>query len=194
MAGSAISFVQVEHWFDSGGDRPVRVLERTNLHVPSGQFVALIGPSGCGKTTLLNMVSGLIEPRAGEVMVNGAKPQVGAPQCRLPVRARCAGSLAHRGRQRLAGARIPQRAAGAAPPHDRPRARRGGARRVRRFLPLAAVARHAPAGRARPHAGARTRHAADGRAVLRRSTRRRASCCRSSLSSCGRRAGAPSSW
>jgi NitT/TauT family transport system ATP-binding protein len=78
MAGSAISFANVEHWFDSSGDRPVRVLERTNLRVATGEFVALIGPSGCGKTTLLNMVSGLVEPRLGEVLVNGAQPQVGA--------------------------------------------------------------------------------------------------------------------
>jgi NitT/TauT family transport system ATP-binding protein len=78
MAGSAILFAEVEHWFGSGADNSVCVLERTNLHVTSGEFVALIGPSGCGKTTLLNMVSGLIEPSAGEVLVNGVRPQVGA--------------------------------------------------------------------------------------------------------------------
>jgi NitT/TauT family transport system ATP-binding protein len=78
MPGSSITFAQVEHWFDTGADNVVRVLERTNLHVGAGEFVALIGPSGCGKTTLLNMVSGLVEPRCGEVLVNGARPQVGA--------------------------------------------------------------------------------------------------------------------
>jgi NitT/TauT family transport system ATP-binding protein len=78
MPGSSITFSQVQHWFDNVDDSVVRVLERTNLHVGSGEFVALIGPSGCGKTTLLNMVAGLVEPCAGEVLVNGARPQVGA--------------------------------------------------------------------------------------------------------------------
>jgi NitT/TauT family transport system ATP-binding protein len=81
MAGSPISFTDVEHWFDATGDRggTVRVLERTNISIRSGEFVAIIGPSGCGKTTLLNMVSGLIIPGRGTVLVNDRPPMVGAP-------------------------------------------------------------------------------------------------------------------
>jgi len=42
-----------------------------SLKVGAGEFVSLIGPSGCGKTTALRIVTGLLEPTAGEVDVDG---------------------------------------------------------------------------------------------------------------------------
>ena len=42
-----------------------------NLEVGQGELVALLGPSGCGKTTTLRMVAGLLEPSAGQIVVNG---------------------------------------------------------------------------------------------------------------------------
>jgi putative ABC transport system ATP-binding protein len=49
----------------------VRVLNGISLHVPEGEFVALMGPSGSGKTTLLNLVAGIDRPTSGTVVVNG---------------------------------------------------------------------------------------------------------------------------
>lgn len=43
-----------------------------SLVVPSGRVVALLGPNGAGKTTLLSAVSGLLRPRSGRVLLNGA--------------------------------------------------------------------------------------------------------------------------
>lgn len=81
MAGSLISISNVEHWFDAreGSGAPVRVLEQTSLQIASGEFVAIVGPSGCGKTTLLNMVSGFVQPQRGTVQMNGKAAKVGAP-------------------------------------------------------------------------------------------------------------------
>ncbi len=81
MAGSSIQFREVEHWYRAPGTRAdaLRVLERTTVAVESGEFVALIGPSGCGKTTLLNMVSGLVVPVTGQVLINQRVPRMGAP-------------------------------------------------------------------------------------------------------------------
>jgi ABC-type polar amino acid transport system ATPase subunit len=48
------------------------VLSDVDLHVPSGQFVAVVGRSGCGKSTLLRLIAGLDEPTAGAIEVKGA--------------------------------------------------------------------------------------------------------------------------
>lgn len=53
------------------GAREVRALDRVNLTVSSGEFVAIMGPSGSGKSTLRNLASGLDTPSEGEVFVEG---------------------------------------------------------------------------------------------------------------------------
>lgn len=47
------------------------IIENFNLSIEKGEFVTIIGSSGCGKTTILKMVNGLVEPVAGEVLVEG---------------------------------------------------------------------------------------------------------------------------
>jgi ABC-type nitrate/sulfonate/bicarbonate transport system ATPase subunit len=49
----------------------VSVLSNLNLTVRSGEVVMLVGPSGCGKTTILNLLSGHIQPAAGAIKTNG---------------------------------------------------------------------------------------------------------------------------
>ena len=45
-------------------------LEGINLTVDENQFISIVGPSGCGKTTLLSIISGLIPPDKGKVLIN----------------------------------------------------------------------------------------------------------------------------
>ncbi|HEY5872624.1 MAG TPA: ABC transporter ATP-binding protein [Gaiellaceae bacterium] len=53
------------------GKRGVTALQDIDLEVGPGEFISLIGPSGCGKSTLLRVVGDLVEPSAGEILVNG---------------------------------------------------------------------------------------------------------------------------
>jgi len=46
------------------------VLESVNLYIPRGKSVGFSGPSGAGKTTVIDIILGLLEPTAGEVLVD----------------------------------------------------------------------------------------------------------------------------
>jgi NitT/TauT family transport system ATP-binding protein len=62
----------VRHAFPSRGSA-VRVLWDLDLTVHASEFIAVVGPSGCGKTTMLAMIGGLVQPRAGEITLDGVK-------------------------------------------------------------------------------------------------------------------------
>ncbi|MBR6741633.1 MAG: ABC transporter ATP-binding protein, partial [Clostridia bacterium] len=47
------------------------VLDGLNLTIPAGKIVGLLGPNGCGKSTLIKLVSGLLQPDSGEILVDG---------------------------------------------------------------------------------------------------------------------------
>jgi ABC-type Fe3+/spermidine/putrescine transport system ATPase subunit len=47
------------------------VLDRLDLALPAGKFLALLGPSGCGKTTLLRLVGGYLKPTVGRIFLHG---------------------------------------------------------------------------------------------------------------------------
>jgi ABC-type nitrate/sulfonate/bicarbonate transport system ATPase subunit len=61
-----IDIRDVSHAFRLQGST-LEVLDKINLSVAAGEFVALLGPSGCGKSTLLRLVSGLDQPTAGSI-------------------------------------------------------------------------------------------------------------------------------
>ena len=53
---------------DFGG---LRVVSDLDLHVDEGEIVSVIGPNGAGKTTLFNLVTGIYEPTAGDILFAG---------------------------------------------------------------------------------------------------------------------------
>jgi putative ABC transport system ATP-binding protein len=60
----------------ASGASTVEAVRGVNVELKVGEMVAIMGPSGCGKTTLLNVLSGIDVPNAGNVTVNG-KPLFG---------------------------------------------------------------------------------------------------------------------
>ncbi|WP_266064491.1 ABC transporter ATP-binding protein [Brucella intermedia] len=46
-------------------------VDQVSLDIAPGSLIALLGPSGCGKTTCLRMMSGLVEPSSGEILIDG---------------------------------------------------------------------------------------------------------------------------
>ncbi|MDG9760303.1 aliphatic sulfonates ABC transporter ATP-binding protein [Pseudomonas sediminis] len=61
----------IENIEKSFGER--QVLKGIDLHIPAGQFVAVVGRSGCGKSTLLRLLAGLDQPSGGQLLAgNGS--------------------------------------------------------------------------------------------------------------------------
>ncbi|KON68809.1 taurine ABC transporter ATPase [Peribacillus butanolivorans] len=54
--------------FDYDG---VEILKNIDLTIKEGEFVVFMGPSGSGKSTLLRLLTGLAQPKKGEILVNG---------------------------------------------------------------------------------------------------------------------------
>ena len=57
-------------------------LDRIDLDIADGEFVAIMGPSGCGKSTLLNVLGMLDSPSSGSYVFNGAEV-AGLPEGKL---------------------------------------------------------------------------------------------------------------
>jgi branched-chain amino acid transport system ATP-binding protein len=50
----------------------VRIVDRVDLAVREGEFLAVIGPNGAGKTSLFDLVSGVRRPTGGAIRLDGA--------------------------------------------------------------------------------------------------------------------------
>ena len=47
------------------------VLRGVSVELRAGEIVVLLGPNGAGKTTLIKALNGMVEPAAGEIVLNG---------------------------------------------------------------------------------------------------------------------------
>ncbi|WP_018898125.1 ABC transporter ATP-binding protein [Rhizobium sp. 2MFCol3.1] len=49
---------------------PVQILKGLTFHANANEFVSFVGPSGCGKSTLFNIITGLLQPDQGSIVVD----------------------------------------------------------------------------------------------------------------------------
>ncbi|MCY8232336.1 ABC transporter ATP-binding protein [Priestia endophytica] len=57
----------------------VEILQDINLTIRKGEFITLMGPSGSGKSTLLRLLTGLAQPKSGEVFVDSVSTKTSLP-------------------------------------------------------------------------------------------------------------------
>jgi ABC-2 type transport system ATP-binding protein len=67
LAGTLKHLVQRKH-------REITAVNRISFSIEPGEIVGFLGPNGAGKTTTLKMLTGLIHPSGGELLVTGHKP------------------------------------------------------------------------------------------------------------------------
>ncbi len=70
MPQVAIQAKGLEKWFGEG-EAKTAALKDVELETHFGEMVYIVGPSGSGKTTLLSVLSGILKPNAGNVLVEG---------------------------------------------------------------------------------------------------------------------------
>jgi NitT/TauT family transport system ATP-binding protein len=81
-AGRTVEIRDLEMVYAAQGRDFIRSLDTVSLEARELEFLSIVGPSGCGKTTLLKIISGLLFPTRGTVLlrnrpVKGPNPNVG---------------------------------------------------------------------------------------------------------------------
>ena len=67
-----LPLLQLHHITKKFGNK--LALDDISLKLPKGKIIGLLGPNGSGKTTLIKLANGLLQPTAGEIVINGLRP------------------------------------------------------------------------------------------------------------------------
>ncbi len=70
MEKLALRAVGLNKWFGDG-EATTFAVKDVSFEARAGEMLYIVGPSGSGKTTLLSMISGILEPNSGEVLIGG---------------------------------------------------------------------------------------------------------------------------
>ncbi len=57
--------------FNMGTDNEATIFSDFSLHINKGECTGILGANGCGKSTLFNIISGVLTPEKGEIILNG---------------------------------------------------------------------------------------------------------------------------
>ncbi len=71
------NLVEVSHLYKAYRGNHYAV-EDVSFVIPRGHIVGILGPNGCGKTSTIKMLTGLLKPSKGEILIDGNRPGVAA--------------------------------------------------------------------------------------------------------------------
>ncbi len=63
----------------------IRALKKIDLNIREGEFYGLLGPNGAGKTTTINILSTILKPDSGEVIINGFNMKTAPKKCKASI-------------------------------------------------------------------------------------------------------------
>jgi len=75
--------LQIRNLTKSFGE--IQAVQNLSLNILSGEVFGLLGPNGAGKTTTINMISGILKPDSGEVLLRGQALQTGDAKTRIRI-------------------------------------------------------------------------------------------------------------
>ncbi|KOB78401.1 putative ATP-binding cassette [Operophtera brumata] len=75
---AGVSIVNVCKTYSAGGRRAKVALDNVSVELHKGQITTLLGHNGAGKTTLTNILTGMLRPSSGHVVLRGGAGRVGA--------------------------------------------------------------------------------------------------------------------
>ena len=75
LSGSGLD-VKVRRLSFTHFGQDVPTIKDVSISIPGGSYAAIVGPSGAGKTTLVDLILGLYDPEAGEIMLDGIDPRL----------------------------------------------------------------------------------------------------------------------
>ena len=76
----SVSFKDVSVSYRSVKGEPKKIYEQMNLELLKGEKIALIGSNGAGKSTMMKLMTGLIKPNVGEIMLKCVAVQDTKPE------------------------------------------------------------------------------------------------------------------
>lgn len=71
QTGAAVDISRLSKIYKTREDDDVLALDKIDLKIEPGSFVAVVGPSGCGKSTLLSLLAGLTPASTGSIAIDG---------------------------------------------------------------------------------------------------------------------------
>ena len=66
--------IRLEHVSKQYGKGKIKALDDLTLHVEKGKVFGFIGPNGAGKTTTIKLLTGILAPTEGSVIIGGQRP------------------------------------------------------------------------------------------------------------------------